>query len=80
MINIKEMVTGGKTVTFKFYRDNQLFYETENGFEFPVPVEDIGNATFLAEDKALLFMRYIRKHSQFIEDSRIEQQAITTGN
>ncbi len=28
---------------------------------FPVPLEDVGDATFNATEKALLFMRYIRK-------------------
>lgn len=51
----------GKVVRFKFYKENELFYSTEDGFIFPVPISDIGNATFLAEDKAPLFMRYIRK-------------------
>jgi uncharacterized membrane protein len=37
------------------------FYKTETGLVFPVPIDDIGNATFLNEDKGLLFMRYIRK-------------------
>ena len=65
---IKEMVKD-KKVIFKFYRDNQLFYETEDGFEFPVPLDDVGNATFLAKDKAILFMRYIRKQMELIEDA-----------
>ena len=56
------MVSNNKKVNFKYYRDGNLFYSTECGFEFPVPIEDIGNAVFLSEDKAMLFMRYIRKH------------------
>lgn len=60
-MNIKDMVKD-KQVRFSFYRDKQLFYKTEDGFEFPVPIDDVGNATFLAEDKAILFMRWIRKH------------------
>ena len=28
---------------------------------FPVPLTDIGDATLLATDKAMVFMRYIRK-------------------
>lgn len=28
---------------------------------FPVPLDDVGDATFNATEKALLFMRYIRK-------------------
>lgn len=57
------------TVKFNFYRDGQLWYEVVGAptpFEFPVPVTDIGNATFRCEDKALLFMRYIRKQIDFI--------------
>lgn len=62
MSELKEMVNNDKKVHFKFYRDGQLWYSTECGFEFPVPISDIGNATFLCEDRAMLFMRYIRKH------------------
>lgn len=30
-------------------------------YQFPVPIEDIGNATLPVRDKALTFMRWIRK-------------------
>jgi hypothetical protein len=66
-MNIKEMVSDGKRVKFKYYRSENLWYETENGFLFPVPISDIGDATFLAEDKAMLFMRYIRQYLKFLE-------------
>lgn len=69
-MNIKDMVKDQKKVRFSFYRDKELWYKTECGFEFPVPISDIGNATFLAEDKAILFMRYIRKHIEMIEKER----------
>ena len=62
------MVNDGKKVKFVLYKDGDLIYKTECGFEFPVPVTDIGNATFLAEDKAILFMRYIRKHLNIISN------------
>lgn len=65
--NIKDEVKDNKKVHFKFYRQNTLWYETESGFIFPVPIEDIGDATFLAEDKAILFMRYIRKYIEEIK-------------
>jgi len=59
---IKEMVKDDAKVSFQYYRDNALWYQTEVGsFLFPVPIEDIGNATFKAEDRAILFMRYIRR-------------------
>ena len=70
--SLKEMVSDNKKVKFVFYRDGNLWYVTETGFEFPVPVEDIGNATFLAEDKAMLFMRYIRKHLDVITEAKNE--------
>ena len=64
-IDIKECIKGN--VTFIQYKDKHLWYVCENGFIFPVPIEDIGDATFLAIDKGMLFMRYIRKHIQSIE-------------
>ena len=69
MNTLKDMVKDNKRVTFKFYKDGNLWYATECGFEFPVPISDIGTATFLAEDKALLFMRYIRPQIKLIEEA-----------
>ncbi len=65
MFTIKDHVRG--TVTFSHYFDGSLWYKTsDTGFEFPVPISDIGNARFLATDRAMLFMRYIRKHMELI--------------
>ena len=74
-MNLKDMVQRGKKVRISSFSRGQLWYRTENGFEFPVPVLDrkeVGNATFLAEDKAIYFMRYIRKHMQFLDAAREE--------
>lgn len=73
-MNLKDMVSGGKKVTFVFYKQKELWYTTECGFEFPVPIDDTGDGTFLAEDKALLFMRYIRKHIDVIEKAKLNQE------
>lgn len=59
-MDIKQHVKG--KVTFQYYRQSRLYYKTESGLTFSVPIEDTGDATFSAEDKAILFMRYIRKH------------------
>ena len=64
---IKEMVKDNQQVVFVRYFDGQLWYKTECDFEFPVPTDDVGTATMLAQDKALLFMRYIRKHTETID-------------
>ena len=70
MRTLKEMIVNNQKVHFSFYRDGQLWYETECGFRFPVPIEDVGTATFLAEDRAILFMRYIRKHLSALDAAR----------
>jgi hypothetical protein len=70
MRTLKEMVVNNQKVRFIFYRDGQLWYETECGFRFPVPIADAGTATFLVEDRAMLFMRYIRRHISEVEIAR----------
>lgn len=57
---------------FVKYRKGDLWYRTELGFEFPVPVSDAGDASFDAEIKATLMLRYIRKHAAFVEQARLE--------
>ena len=75
--HIKLMVSNDNLVYFDNYHDDALWYEVRfclpsdtwpklEKFLFPVPIEDIGNATFLAKDKAILFMRYIRQHITYL--------------
>jgi hypothetical protein len=73
MLSLKEMVAGGKLVHFEFYRKGELWYKTEDGFEFPVPIEDTGDGVFLKSDKAMMFMRYIRKQIANIEAGKAER-------
>lgn len=56
---VKELVK--ENVFFKFYRKGSLYYETQSGFVFEVPVEDCGDGEFKAQDRGIFFMRYIRK-------------------
>lgn len=61
----------GNTVQFSRYSKGYLYYRireliTEGGretppWEFPVPIEDCGDATFPTTEKAIMFMRYIRR-------------------
>ncbi len=65
MYTLKDHVRG--VVNFSHYFDGNLWYETNTtNFLFPVPISDIGTATFKATDRAMLFMRYIRKHMELI--------------
>ena len=73
---LKEMVQNNQKVAFRFYRDGQLWYVTECGFEFPVPISEAGTATFLAEDKAILFMRYIRRHMEYLKKSMDQKDGV----
>ena len=72
MRTVAEMVKGNKMVRFVRYRQNHLYYVTECGFEFPVPIEDLGDATVHAEEKALFLMRYIRKHLAIVSENQEE--------
>lgn len=72
-MTLKEMVKN-KTVRFAYYRDGELIYRTEDGFEFPVPITDTGTGTFKAEDKAIIFMRWIRKQLDLVKSWQSEQE------
>jgi hypothetical protein len=62
MFALKDLVAKGKVVRFVSMMAESLWYESEDGFAFPVPLSETPGATFLAEDKALLYMRHIRKY------------------
>lgn len=74
-MTLKELVKD-KTVKFVCYRDGELNYVTEDGFQFSVSITDTGTGTFKAEDKAIFFMRWIRKRLDEIagwENTRVLQ-------
>jgi hypothetical protein len=54
------------TSRFLYFRAGNLWYQTDTGIEFPVPVNDTDGATFEAEHKSLTLMRWIRKHMALI--------------
>lgn len=64
-----------KKVRFSYYRDKEFWYEQEDGFLFPVPLADVDNpasrATLLAEDKAIYYMRWMKK---YIEEAKKESE------
>jgi hypothetical protein len=48
--------------TFAYYRENHLYYTTDTGVTFPIPIEDAAGATFIDNENSIFFMRWIRKH------------------
>lgn len=75
--DIKDMVTPGKQVTFLRYQNGELWYVTQCGFEFPVPVSDTGSAAFEAQDRAMLFMRWINRHIRMLMAARTNTETAT---
>lgn len=65
-VKLIDIVKDNKKVRFSYYRDKQFWYECEDGLIFPIDLSEIDNpaakATLLAEDKAIFFMRWIRKY------------------
>lgn len=70
MLSVSELVKG-KTVEFQYYRQGNLMYKiVGDDFEFPVPLTDTNDATFPAKEKALFFMRWIRKQVDLINSNQ----------
>jgi hypothetical protein len=44
----------------------ELWYKTDSGFQFPIPLSDTEGAEFPSEDKALVYMRWIRKRIEVL--------------
>lgn len=61
MIDIKRAVTENRRATMTHVHAGNIWYKTEFDETFPVPISDMGEATFHADEKALLLMRYMRK-------------------
>lgn len=57
-------IVKNNTVLFSHLRKGYVYYNIKvdvDTYQFPVPLDDIGDATLLKEDKAIIMMRYIRK-------------------
>jgi len=63
-LNIKDIVKDNR-VYFQFYRQQVMYYEIccydGQKYTFPVPLEDVMDASLFAQEKAITYMRYIRK-------------------
>jgi hypothetical protein len=77
-LDVKENVRG--TATLQYFRNNALWYRTEAGLMFPVPVEDIGDATFNPTEKGLFLMRWVRKHIEVLKAELRELETMTKGD
>lgn len=65
-MNTSDFVKGDNKVYFQLFRQGILYYSVKKNhstewYTFPVPVTDVGHASMLATDKAITYMRWIRK-------------------
>lgn len=74
-MDFKRFYVTQETVSFTHFVNGEFWYQTVDGFAFPVPLADLGNATLLASDKATLFVRYIRKHLALLAQAKQEAAA-----
>ncbi len=68
-MNIKDLIKNN-TVTFSHFRENNFYYtvgrddeltKSYKTYQFIVPLSDISGATLKFQDKAIFFMRWIKK-------------------
>ncbi len=64
-----DIVKNSKISKFVQFRENTFIYKTDSGFTFTIPLEDIKGATLLNEDKTILFMRWIRKEVELLNNN-----------
>jgi hypothetical protein len=57
MFSLTDLAKG--TAYFQFYRDGSLYYKIHD-FTFAVPINDVGTATLLPQEKGILLMRWLR--------------------
>ncbi len=74
-MDIKRLYQTQELVTFTRLVNGEAWYVTTCGFEFPVPIAELGTAALLAQDKATLFVRYIRAYLKLLADAKTEQAA-----
>lgn len=65
-MKITDFVFDRNSCQFNYYRKNILYYTvaqktTLETYMFPIPLEDLGDATINASEKSIFLMRYIRK-------------------
>lgn len=65
MTSIKEHVQG--KVIFVYYRDGSLWYLTETGLKFPVPLVSGSSEIFMSVEKGISMTKYISNYIKQIE-------------
>ena len=74
---IKEHVSQSQMVHFEYFRGEEFWYRTDKGLLFPISLKEAlsGRATFLAHDKAIYYMRWIKRYVAACKQEATETEA-----
>ena len=74
-MNLEKILQDNENVRFMFFLSGKLWYRTESGFKFPVPIKGSGQSVFLNEDRANRFYPYIKAHAQKLDEKTEKAKA-----
>lgn len=72
-MNIPRMideVKDNKKVKFVCLKNENMWYQTESGFQFPIPLSETVGGEFPVEDKALYYSRWIGRFIKDLEEEK----------
>jgi len=72
-VNLEKILQNNESVSFMFFLSGKLWYRTESGFKFPVPIKGSGQSVFLNEDRVNRFYPYIKAHAQKL-DKKLDEK------
>jgi len=70
MTNLDKILNDNESVRFMFFLSGKLWYRTESGFKFPVPIKGSAQSVFLNEDRAKRFYPYIKAHAEKLNKAK----------
>ena len=70
MKTVERILNDNESVRFMFFLSGKLWYRTESGFKFPVPIKGSGQSVFLSEDRAKRFYPYIKAHAEKLDKAK----------
>lgn len=72
MVKVREHVEKNQKAQFEFYRGSTLYYRTDKGLLFEIPVSETGDAVFKNQERAIILMKWIRRQLEENEKGRKE--------
>jgi hypothetical protein len=70
-VRLTDLIKGKRAVFVEFHGGN-LFYEIDGKFRFPVPVDELQGTSVLSEEKASVFMKWVKRSLKQIQEGSTE--------